>query len=665
MNDFRFASPSYLLFLLALPLLWLALRRIDSRAKERLRKFMAEENLRKLVVSKGELRERGKKLAFWLGLACCCLALARPQANPVEEEMQSAGLDIYVLLDVSKSMDAEDVAPSRLKKAKREIQHLTSRLSGDRVGLIVYANSAVLVSPLTSDYTILDSYLQHIDTGMVPSQGTNLGHALEIAREAMERGARASSTGNSEMRSNVFLVMSDGEDWGESNLNVVDTIHSSGGIIFTIALGTQKGVPIPMRNEKGELMGYKHDRLGNTVVTAVNPAVLQDVANRGGGQFYFSTLEEGEIEDILARVGSMERRSYTAIRTKVYEEFFVPVLLTGIFLLLFSFLSVTEFFLRLKALLPGKAAPLLLLVLLPSHAHANPLSFLWSREKRASEKSADLARQGKAGDAVDTLKELQAENPDSPELNYDIGTYFLIDKKNGQGRDQLKRIRDPKNPMRGRALFNLAGSYALEGNKDDARAAYADLMHDLSSKPKLSKDEKELAQLVRKNLARLADPNQQPQSAQNQQSQQQNQGGGQDQKNKQDQGQGQNKNQDSKQDQDKKQDQNKKQDQGSGQDDKKKQEQDKQKEGEKQDQQGEQKKDQDQNGKQSGQSGQQDHLPPRRGGAPFRERDNMAEDDAKRILGALREQESSLQKKFLNNKAKKGKIEQDDAAKDW
>jgi hypothetical protein len=205
-----------------------------------------------------------------------------------------------------------------------------------------------------------------------------------------------------------------------------------------------------------------------------------------------------------------------------------------------------------------------------------------------------------------------------------------------------------KAPVHGRALFNLAGSYALEGNKEDARAAYAELIHELGKKQNLSQADKELQGLVRQNLARLADPAQQPKPEQQNQQDQEKQpgGGGPDQK------------------QDQKQDQNQDGKQGQESPDKKPEDGKDQKDKQGQKDPLDQPKDQGQE-KQAGQQNQEGQIPPRRGGTPFRERDNMGEEDAKRILGALREHESSLQKKFLNNKAKKGKLEQDDAAKDW
>lgn len=641
MTDFKFANAEILFLLLALPVAGLLLSRLDKGAHNRLLRFMAEANLRQLLLAKGGIRARGKKAAFWLGLALLVIAAARPQANPSVEELQSSGLDIYVLLDVSRSMDVEDIAPSRLKKAKKTVLHLTSKLSGDRVGIIAYANSAILITPLTSDYSIIDSYLKNVDSSLIPSQGTNLGGALEVAQQAMERGAKSAASETD--RSNIFLVLSDGEDHGESDLSIVDTIRSSGGLIFSIAYGTERGAPIPLRDEKGELRGYKTDEARNPVLSAMKPQVLKEAATRGGGHFYFSTLDETEIDDLLARVSDSKRGSITVVKTTVYEEWFGLFLAPGLLLLLFSYASMLTLGERLRLAFASRkktpkggasALAVLFLLLSASPAMANPLSFLWTKEKKASQESSELAKQKKYSEAVDALKGLQAENPDSPELNYNIGTYLIEEKKHEQGRLQLSRLRSADDRVRAPALFNTAGSYAQEGKKAEARAAYAELIQLLSRREKLSDEESKLLELAKKNVERLADPSQQPDQKQDKQEEKKEDGG---------------------EDKKEQKDQKGQKDQGGG--DKPKEDEQK-KQGE--DQQNKEK--QEKPGNEAKEGGKQI---PRSGGQPFRERDNMGEDDAKRILGALKERESNLQKKFLKDKVKGGKVNVDDAAKDW
>jgi len=649
MNEFRFANPEFLFLLLVLPALSLVLRRISKGAHNKLLKFMAEANLQQLLHSKGSLRDKGKSIAFWLGIAFLILAFARPQANPTMEEVLSSGLDIYVLLDVSRSMDVEDIAPSRLKKAKKTIQHLTAKLSGDRVGIIAYANSAVLITPLTSDYSIIDSYLKNIDSSIIPSQGTNVSGALEVAKLAMERGAK--TVGSEESRSNIFVVMSDGEDYGESDLSIVDEIRKQGGVVFTIAFGTEKGAPIALRDERGELRGYKTDLAKNPVVSAMKPKVLQEVAARGGGAFYFSTLGESEVEDLLARVSDAQRGSYATIKTVVYEEWYPLFLAPALLLSLVSFVPFLtlgkgrKFYFRIPSFLrTGKknlssffVATITLAISFQAQAH--PLSFLWTKEKRASEESSNLASQKKYSEAVDALKGLQAENPDSPELNYNIGTYLLQEQKHTQAREQLSRLRSAEDHIRGPALFNTGGSFALENKKEEARGSYAELIQLLSRKEKLSEKERKLLEQTRRNVARLADPSQQPplqkDKSQAQDQKQENKGSG-DQK---------------KEDKEPGQKNNTPDDKGKGEEGK----------GSEKDQQ----KQPDDKNKSGDQSKENGALPPRRGGLPFKERDNMGEEDAKQILGALKEKESNLQKKFLKDQVKGGKVKIDDAAKDW
>ena len=671
MEDFHFANPAYLLLLLALPALYFAISRLGKNAHARLLAFVSAANLKHLLQNHGGTSSKVKPWLFWLGLCCFALALARPQANPIVEEMEGASLDIYVLLDVSRSMDAEDMPPSRLKKAKREIQSLMSLLSGDRVGLIAFAGSAVIISPLTSDYEVMKTFLQNVDTSLIQNQTTDINAALTLAEQAMKRGAER--TGKEGPRSNVFIVMSDGEDQEEAgNYAAADRIKSEGGTVFTIAFGTEAGSKIPARNERGELMGYKRDRSGTEVVTKVSPKSMQDIAARGGGQFYFSTLDEGEITDIINRTKNMQRDGATMMKARIYQEYFVPVLALGALLVALSFFTrkVSVKGLNLKRGTLG----LLLIWALP--AQASPLSFLYDKERRASEEAKTLAQEGKVDEAVGVLNRLMAENPDSAALNYNVGTYLLQGNKGEEGRQQLQRLQNAPGIFHYSGKFNVAGSLASEGKKEEARAAYADLISELTAKPSLSKEEQQILELAKKNVSRLADPQQQPPKNQPQEQQKQDQKNEQDKKDQGQKGQqGENKDQKDSKDQkpEDKKDEQKKEDQkdnkGEGKDsDKKDQSQDgKNGEQKKEDKPGEENKKEDQKdgeqGKDQEKKQQPQKLPPK-GRQPFKERDNLSEDSAKRLLQELKLNETSLQKRFLQRKDR-GNEKRNGSDKDW
>lgn len=667
MNDFRFANPKYLLLLLGLVAAYLLLRWLRDAGRQRMLRFVAEENLKRLLVSTGSVRESGKRLALWLGLALMVLALARPQANPTMEDVEGMSLDIYVLLDVSRSMDAEDIAPSRLRKAKRSVQHLMELLSGDRLGVIGFAGSSALLVPLTSDYEIVRSVLQNVDTSVIPSQGTDIGGALELAKSAMERGAQVVGS-NGGARTNIFLILSDGEDHGEKDLAIADSIRSEGGIIFSIAYGTEKGVPIPVRNDRGELMGYKRDGKGNTVISTVQSKALSEVARRGGGQFYHSTLEEQEIEDILARVQTAQRSGAVTTKARIYEELYGYLLLLSLLSLLYSFVSIRA--LWQKGGGRWSRLALLPLLLLPVHANANPLSLLWNKEKRIGAKSQELSQEGKPEAAADQLKILQAENPDSSAVNYNLGTYLLEAKKLEEGREQLGRVAKDKNYLQAEALYNLAGSYMLEKKRPQAIAGYADLIRRLEKKSPLIEKEKEILKKARESFAHLSQEEQKnPQQQQGQdQQKQQGQDGDQEKKDQQQPGKG--------GEGDKKEDSKDKKSEDSKGDGKEKKDEKKDGEGKKQEKENkpgegkDEKKDESQKNEPSSQDGQQgkdkqQNMPPRRGGTPFRERDNISESDAKRILESLKQQEGELQKKFLKKNGKNSKVVDDGSGQDW
>lgn len=622
MRDFQFAHPEYLLLLLALPLVEVFYRKSQKSASSLLAKFSREENLAQLI--KGNSVGKNFYYFFLAGLALSLIALARPQANPIVEELQGASLDIFVLLDVSASMDAEDMAPSRLKKAKRSIQTLLDQLSGDRVGLIAFAGSAITVSPLTADYEVIKTFLQNVDSNLIQNQGTNFGNALEQAQEAMERGAERS--GKNGPRTNVFILMSDGEDNEQTDLSAADMIRDKGGTIFAIAFGTEAGGTIPMRDERGFLRGQKRDPLGNTVTTKVQVKNLQEIASRGGGQFYFSTSDEQEISDILKRMQNMDRSSATLKKARIYQEYFMYPLA-----LAFLFLAMPHWGAILGLFRKGAAVTLLFFFLMPA-AHSSPLSFFWDAERKASEESKALAQEGKTEEAAARLKQLQAENPDSPELAFNMGTYLLGGGNKEEARKQLQRLGEKGGKLSNEALFNLAGSLAQDKKTEEARGVYGDVLKNLRNKKELSPEDQSLLDLTRKNLAHLAQQNKENQKQQNKDKQDQN-------------GSGQN---------DKK-DQKDKENSGKGDDkkDQKKEEQKKEEEKKEQEKKDQEKKD---GGNEPKQMSGQKH--------PYKERDNMSEEDAKKVLEALKQRETNLQRKFLKEK-EDGAKQPKQTGKDW
>ncbi len=681
LQDFQFASPWYLILLIALPFFHGGILKIQRKGLERLYQFLSPKNLSELERERWIGGTKRKFILFWVGLAFFSLALARPQANPIIEDLEGASLDIYVLMDVSKSMDAEDIAPSRMKKAKRSVENLLQFLSGDRVGIIAFAGTSVMISPLTADYDILRLFLANVDTSLIQNQGTNMSGALETAFQAMKRGAEKFG---SDSRSNVFLLLSDGEDSNTPNLEIAKQIRDQGGIIFSIAFGTEAGASIPIRNIRGELAGYKRDRRGNQVISKVEPASLRQYAEATGGAFYFSTLEETEIKNILQRIQNFERSNASVRKARLYQEYFVIPLVVGILCIVFSFFSARVLFSlsNWKKILRTSGV---LFILLPSYAHSSPLDFLYDSTKRNYKRSQDLAAEGKPEEAANQMKELLAENPEDESIALNLGIFNGKAKKVEEANQQFDRIIQKNTKWKSEAKFNSAGTFAQSGKIEEARSRYAELLSELQQKVELSKEEERLLRKARVNLSKLS---QNPQNQQQNQSPngqggqggQGNQGSGSNnsQQNQNDQNSNQEQNKD-----DKKNDGSRKNDQGSDQSNSSSKDNEK-KDGKNEDKENENESKNPQDGqgdKNEGENGEEDKKDeqntsqgsssqaPMAGGNPnkqkYLKKNYMEESDAKRILEALKQRESSLQKKFMRFDGKGDDQLKENNEKDW
>ena len=207
-------------------------------------------------------------------VACLVIALAGPRFGRTLRETTQESLDLVVALDVSESMLAEDVAPSRLQRARLEIQRIVAERPGARVGLVVFAGEAFLQCPLTTDRSAFRLFLDAAEPSLVPLQGTDLGAALRIAGAALEEAADVD-------RPRAVLVVSDGEAHEGDPGTEAEALRDGGATVLAIGVGTEDGGPIPLRRS-GRLVGYKTARGGDQVTTRYEGSALREVAGRGG-----------------------------------------------------------------------------------------------------------------------------------------------------------------------------------------------------------------------------------------------------------------------------------------------------------------------------------------------------------------------------------------------
>ncbi len=258
-----------------------------------------------------------------LGLAFLIFAASGPQIGKHLKPVERRGVDLVFALDVSSSMDAQDVKPSRLSKAKFEISQMIRELSGDRVGLIVFAGSSNLYLPLTSDYEAARLFLDAIDTKMIPTQGTDLSTALNTALSAFQEETE---------KYRVLVLVSDGEDHQGEAVKVAEGAAKSGIIVHTIGVGTATGSLIPIGNKDGAVAEYKRDQQGHLVTSVLNERILEDIARAGNGKYMRFDNNFANYRVLLAEINSMEKRT---IKTHEYSQFEDRYQLFSIFALVF------------------------------------------------------------------------------------------------------------------------------------------------------------------------------------------------------------------------------------------------------------------------------------------------------------------------------------------
>ncbi|MFQ5753481.1 MAG: VWA domain-containing protein, partial [bacterium] len=248
MSVLRFANNQYFLLLLLIPFLILFYYFVFKWKTHALARFGDIDLIKKLSQSTSRGRQMFKAALIILGILFITLALARPQIGTRLEEVKREGVDVFVALDVSYSMLAEDIKPNRLAKAKHEIAAFIDLLQGDRIGLIAFAGEAFVQCPLTLDYGAANTFLEIMDPSLIPEPGTNLGAAIALAMKSFEAHER---------KYKVLILITDGEDHGENALKMTEAADKEGVVIYTVGIGSPKGVPIPLYDEHGNQTGFK------------------------------------------------------------------------------------------------------------------------------------------------------------------------------------------------------------------------------------------------------------------------------------------------------------------------------------------------------------------------------------------------------------------------
>lgn len=328
----RFHDPAWLYALMAVPLLglisWWGVKR-GARAFER---FLSAGILPRLTPDGLRTRRKIRVAVLMLGAALVSAALSRPQYGVKPMQVKSAGIDLIIALDTSKSMAARDVKPSRMERARNETVKLVSSLAGNRIGLIAFAGDSFIECPLTLDMGAVRMILDSIKVGVIPSPGTAIAEAIYDSIKAFK---------TSKAKTKALILITDGESLSGNIEDAAQAARDADLKIFPIGIGSTTGAPIPLFDEKGAVTGYKQDDNGAPILTRLDVSTLEIMADITGGQFFVSQGESIDLSKLVASLQEMEKTDISSFEFTEYEERYQPVILVAILLLLAEYIFMT------------------------------------------------------------------------------------------------------------------------------------------------------------------------------------------------------------------------------------------------------------------------------------------------------------------------------------
>ncbi|MBS7320983.1 MAG: VWA domain-containing protein [Myroides sp.] len=305
-------TPNYFYLLLLIPVLIGVYLWNSIWKKKKITEFGSGNYLKRLAPEASTTSKPLIKMVLLaVTLGALILALVNPKFGTRIETVKRQGVDIVFAIDVSKSMLAEDIAPSRMGKTKQLASQIINNLASDRIGIVGYAGSAFPMLPITTDYSMAKMYIQDMHTDMVSSMGTALSQAIEV-------GSNYFDDPNT---SKVMILISDGEDHGDGISNAVAMAKDKGIKIITIGVGTPEGGQIPIK-QNGRIAGYKKDVDGSTVITKLNDETLKEIAQKTGGTFMYGSKTDEVLQIVDQTLQKVEKTDFESQQIADFQSQF-------------------------------------------------------------------------------------------------------------------------------------------------------------------------------------------------------------------------------------------------------------------------------------------------------------------------------------------------------
>jgi len=319
----RFAHIEFLYLLLLIPVFIVLYLAWNGWRKRALKRFGDIKVIQMMMPRYSGVRPLLKFIILLTAFVFFVVGISDPQVGSRMEKVKREGIDLYLVLDVSNSMLAEDIRPNRLERAKMAISNLIDRLQGDRIGIVVFAGHAYKQLPLTTDYGAAKLFLSAVDTKIIPTQGTAIGEAINMAVESFDDSKH----------NKAIVVITDGENHEDDAVGAAKAAVDKGIKVFTIGMGMPDGAPIPMYDKNGNMLGYKKDKSGKTVVTKLNEDMLRQIAAAGDGSYVRASSATTGLSKVLGDINKIQKKEIETRQFTDYEDRFQIFLVLALILL--------------------------------------------------------------------------------------------------------------------------------------------------------------------------------------------------------------------------------------------------------------------------------------------------------------------------------------------
>jgi Ca-activated chloride channel family protein len=443
----NWGRPEFLKLLWLLPLVIIVLIAVERRWWARIRMIPYLRNRSLLPGVPSRILSAIRICLATISAGLLLASLAQPRWGFDWSEVRYSGIDIVVAIDVSKSMDAEDSAPSRLKIAKRKLTDLLQMLRGDRIGIVAFAGAAFVQCPLTVDYQAVRIFVDLLDSDLIPVGGSSLAEAVQLSVRSLTDG------GTDNSKSKAIILMSDGEDFGAEMAEAIKLAESNRISIFTLGIGTETGAPIPM--EGG---GFKKDENGNMVLTRLQTESLKKLAESTGGVYAAATIGDEDLNKIYVEpLRGKGQIGATAEREKIYHERFQWLLFGALLLMLLEWLIPPLIRRKDSKELNSRSQSIAIILIFLGMNLAGSFT-----TEALAEDDSDA---GSRSETTVPTPGLEVEA-----FNQGVGQYRSGDFKGAE--DKFKAAAQSSDPgLRAKALYNLGSARAQQGRFKESAAA--------------------------------------------------------------------------------------------------------------------------------------------------------------------------------------------------